>query len=123
MVRIDLWRLYTDGLLVAQQVIDLSTLEARRRYWTKAPMDYGDWAEMNFSRIDLAESAKEVLIMWRGQVPTSHFAVVSCGVLPGLDDARACDVLMLERKHMESEVNIRGPSRPLVAHPRCCCIS
>ena len=69
LVKIDLWGWFQSGLFNEDQMVDLSSLEAARRFFKKGQPDYGLYVEQCFFAVSRSVEEQEILIKWRGTVP------------------------------------------------------
>lgn len=77
-VKIDLEELWRAGRLQQEDFINLSTVAARQKFWTKGPVEYNsDVFNDNFATVcQRAEQSKEFLFKWRGRFPLLYWPVV-----------------------------------------------
>ena len=78
LVRLDLRKLYEVQALSQQSFISLVSLPAIKAFFTKSQEGYGEYVRDNFTHmIKLATNSKEILLKWRGTIPTCAFEVAS----------------------------------------------
>ena len=76
MVRINIWQLYEEGQLAASDVIDMSCRKGQGHFFQKGPGGYGTYVEDRFAEmLQHASKAEEVVLKWRGSIPTCAFEV------------------------------------------------
>ncbi len=77
MVKIDLWGWYQTGTLKEHTIIDLSSTQALKKYFTNPPDMYGKLFQDNFALgARRNESSKEIQLKWRGTLPLEFMEVI-----------------------------------------------
>jgi len=77
MVKIDLWAWYQSGEMPDEGIIDISTQANLRKVFKKGPTAYGDDIHDHWHLIAQTNDCKELMLKWRGTVPTKHIAVIN----------------------------------------------
>lgn len=82
--RIDLKKLYDQGIIRQHSLIDLQNAQAFEKYFWKGPVDYG-WPRNladNWNRCKAQTSKnQELMLEWRGEIPWDAFEVHLEGVI------------------------------------------
>ena len=74
MVCINIMLMHRWGFLHRFHVTDLSSLEARKRFFCRRLDDYGEKVRGTFTVMNnLAQLSKEVMLRWRGNLPLWAF--------------------------------------------------